>query len=94
MALRSHSVCLVPLVFSLLNVGASTAKAIAQTTFPFNAVYKTEVTLTPILSINVSKAFVSGFNPDTYRFLIGAWHCHAPTSVFVSFIIKMKWYYL
>ncbi|WZF16849.1 hypothetical protein WKK05_30660 [Nostoc sp. UHCC 0302] len=64
MALRSHSICLVPLVFSLLSVDASTAKAIAQTTFPFNAAYETEVNLIPIPSTDVSKAFVSGFNPD------------------------------
>ncbi|MEH1984844.1 MAG: hypothetical protein V7K80_04245 [Nostoc sp.] len=31
--------CLIPLVFSLLSMGASTAKAIAQTTFLFDVVY-------------------------------------------------------
>ncbi|ACC81692.1 hypothetical protein [Nostoc punctiforme] len=66
MALRSHSlnICLVPLVFSLVSVGASTAKAIAQTIYPFDVVYDTEVTLTPIPSTDVSTAFVSGFNSD------------------------------
>ncbi|WP_375498719.1 hypothetical protein [uncultured Nostoc sp.] len=65
MALQSYSrVCLIPLVFSLVSVGTSTAKAIAQTTFPFDVVYDTNVTLTPIPSTDVSKAFVSGFNPD------------------------------
>ncbi|MEH1837457.1 MAG: hypothetical protein V7L20_01525 [Nostoc sp.] len=65
MALQLYAqVCLIPLVFSLLGVGASTAKAIAQTTFPFDVVYNTEVTLTPIPSTDVSKAFVSGFNSD------------------------------
>jgi hypothetical protein len=65
MALLSYSrVCIVPLVFSLLSVAASTAKAIAQTTFPFEVVYDTQVTLTPISSTDVSKAFVSGFNSN------------------------------
>ena len=65
MALQLYrQVCLIPLVFSLLGVGASTAKAIAQTTFPFDVVYNTEVTLTPIPSTEVSKAFISGFNSD------------------------------
>ncbi|MEH1860271.1 MAG: hypothetical protein V7L21_20235 [Nostoc sp.] len=64
MTLRSHSICLVLLVFSLVSVGASPAKAIAQTIYPFDVVYNTEVTLTPIPSTNVSKAFVSGFNSD------------------------------
>lgn len=66
MTLRSHgiSICLVPLVFSLASVGASSAKAIALTIYPFDVVYNTEVTLTPIPSTDVSKAFVSGFNSD------------------------------
>lgn len=64
MTLRSQSICLVGLVFSLLSVGASTAKAIAQTIYPFDVVYNTEVTLTPIPLTNVSKAFVSGFNSE------------------------------
>jgi len=25
-------------------------------------------------------------NLDTHRFLVGAWHCHAPTNVFVSLL--------
>jgi len=45
-------------------VGANTTKAIAQTIYPFDVVYNTEVTLTPIASTNVSQAFVSGFNSD------------------------------
>lgn len=60
-----NRVCLIPLVFSLLGMDASTAKAIAQTTFPFKVVYDTEVTLTLIPSTDISKAFVSGFNSDT-----------------------------
>lgn len=64
MTLRSHSICLVGLVFSLVSVGANTTKAIAQTIYPFDVVYDTEVTLTPIPSTDVSKAFVSGFNSD------------------------------
>ena len=64
MTLRSHSICLVGLFLSLVTVGASTTKAIAQTTYPFDVVYNTEVTLTPIPSTDVSKAFVSGFNSD------------------------------
>lgn len=64
MTLRSQSICLVSLVFSLISVGASTAKAIAQTTYPFDVVYSTEVILTPIPSTDVSKGFVSGFNSD------------------------------
>ena len=64
MTLRSHSICLVGLVLSLVSVGANTTKAIAQTIYPFDVVYNTEVTLTPIASTNVSQAFVSGFNSD------------------------------
>lgn len=64
MTLRSHSICLVGLVLSLVSVGANTTKAIAQTIYPFDVVYDTEVTLTPIPSTDVSKAFVSGFNSD------------------------------
>ncbi|MCC5666316.1 hypothetical protein LC653_20930 [Nostoc sp. CHAB 5784] len=64
MTLRSHNICLVGLVLFLVSVGANTTKAIAQTTYPFDVVYNTEVTLTPIPSTDVSKAFVSGFNSD------------------------------
>lgn len=45
MTLRSYnSICLVSLVFSLVSVGASTPKAIAQTTYPFEATYNSEIT--------------------------------------------------
>ncbi|MEH1872654.1 hypothetical protein [Nostoc sp.] len=64
MTLRSYGICLVGLVLSLISVGASPTKAIAQTIYPFDVVYNTEVTLTPIASTDVSKAFVSGFNSD------------------------------
>ncbi|MEH2313645.1 MAG: hypothetical protein V7K35_20105 [Nostoc sp.] len=62
--MRSHNIFLGSLVFCLLSIGANTTKASAQTIYPFDVVYDTEVTLTPIPSTDVSKAFVSGFNSD------------------------------
>ncbi|QSJ18501.1 hypothetical protein JYQ62_06925 [Nostoc sp. UHCC 0702] len=64
MTLQLRNIYLVGLVLSLISVGASTTKAIAQTIYPFDVVYDTEVTLTPIPSADVSTAFVSGFNPS------------------------------
>ncbi len=63
MSLRLPSVWLVPLV-TLLGVGSAAAKASAQTTYPFETSYNTEVTLIPIQGSDVSQAFVYGFNAN------------------------------
>lgn len=55
MLLRLHAVWLVPLALTLLlDFGLSNAKAIAQTTYPFEANFTSETTLTPIGS-NISR---------------------------------------
>lgn len=62
MILRSHTAWLVPIA-ALLSVAASAARAVAQTTYPFDLSYNTQVILTPITP-EVSQASVSGFNPS------------------------------
>ena len=57
-----HSFWLVPVV-TLLGMGI-TAKVNAQTVYPFNTSYDTEVTLIPIPSTDVSQAFIYGYNPN------------------------------
>lgn len=56
---------LIPLAFTLVGFGSITKSATAQTTYPFEAVYDTEVSLIPIPNrSNVFQVFVSGTNPD------------------------------
>lgn len=62
MILRLQTAWLVPIA-ALLSVAASAARAVAQTTYPFDVSYNTEVILTPITP-EVSQASVSGFNPS------------------------------
>jgi hypothetical protein len=56
-----HSFWLVPAV-TLLGMGI-TAKVNAQTVYPFNTSYDTEVTLIPIPSTDVLQAFISALIP-------------------------------
>lgn len=63
MILRSHTAWLVPVAMTFISVLSGAAKAIAQTTLPFDTSYETEVILEPITP-NVSRASISGFNPD------------------------------
>lgn len=63
MILRSHTAWLVPVAMTFISVLSGAAKAIAQTTLPFNTSYETEVILEPVTP-NVSRASISGFNPD------------------------------
>jgi hypothetical protein len=57
-----HSFWLVPAV-TLLGMGI-TAKVNAQTVYPFDTSYDTEVTLIPIPSTDVLQAFIFGNNPN------------------------------
>ncbi len=63
MILRTHNSWLVPVVLTSITVVSTTTQAFAQATLPFDTFYDTEVVLEP-LTPNVSKAFISGFNPD------------------------------
>lgn len=61
-----NTVCsrLIPVALTIVGLGSSVQSASAQTIFPFNTVYDTVVTLTPILGTDVSRALVVGVNPD------------------------------
>lgn len=48
MMLRSYTTWLVPVALTLVGVAADTAKAIAQTTYPFRGNYDTVINITPI----------------------------------------------
>lgn len=63
MILRSYTAWFVSVAVTLLGVAANAAKASAQTTYPFDVSYDTNVILTPITP-EVSGASVSGFNAD------------------------------
>ena len=58
------SIALIPLAFTLVGFGSSIKSATAQTVFPFDVHYDTTVILTPIPGSDVSRADVSGTNPD------------------------------
>lgn len=60
---RTHITCLVPVALTFISVGCSATKALSQTTLPFDTFYDTEVVLEPVTP-NVSKASISGFNPN------------------------------
>lgn len=63
--LRSPITWLIPLTFTLVGFGSSVKSATAQTTYPFEAVYDTQVILRPIPNrSNLFEVFVSGTNPD------------------------------
>ncbi|MBR8837449.1 MAG: hypothetical protein DSM106950_26420 [Stigonema ocellatum SAG 48.90 = DSM 106950] len=61
--LQSNIARLIPLTFTLVGFGSSIKSATAAT-FPFEVFYDTSVTLTPIPGSDVSRADVSGTNPD------------------------------
>ena len=61
--LRSHSLCLVPVALTLAVFAPSATKAIAQTTYGFEAVYDLEVTLREIAP-NISEVTVVGESAD------------------------------
>lgn len=54
---------LIPVAFTLVGFGSSVESAFAQTTYSFDTVYDTFVTLTPITA-DVSQALVLGVNPN------------------------------
>lgn len=60
---RTHITWLVPIALTFISVGCSATKALTQTTLPFDTFYDTEVVLEPVTP-NVSKASISGFNPN------------------------------
>ena len=60
--LRIYTAWLIPIAFTLGTL-AEVKSASAQTTYPFDTVYDTVVTLTPITK-DVSQALVLGVNPD------------------------------
>ena len=60
---RTHITWLVPVALTFISVGCGATKALTQTTLPFDTFYDTEVVLEPITP-NVSKASISGFNPN------------------------------
>lgn len=49
---------------ALFGFGLMGTKVNAQTIYPFETSYDTEVTLIPIPATDVSQAFISGYNPD------------------------------
>lgn len=55
---------LIPVALTCLSIGTNIQKSAANTTFPFNTVYETEVTITPIPDSDVVKATVSGTNSN------------------------------
>lgn len=54
---------LIPVALTILGFGSSVQSAFAQTTYSFDTVYDTVVTLTPITA-DVSQALVLGVNPN------------------------------
>lgn len=62
--MRSQIKWLIPLALTCFNIGSNLQKAAANTIFPFDTVYDTEVTITPIPDSDVVKALVSGTNAD------------------------------
>ncbi|MEA5598015.1 PEP-CTERM sorting domain-containing protein [Rivularia sp. UHCC 0363] len=55
---------LIPVALASFSIGSNIQRAAANTTFPFNTVYDTEVTVTPIDNSDVVKASVSGTNSN------------------------------
>ena len=61
--LRSYTAWLVPIAFTLLGFGSTLGKAVAQTTYTFDATYNVSSTSTPVTS-NVSATNISGESTD------------------------------
>lgn len=55
---------LIPVALTCLSIGSNIQRAAANTTFPFNVLYDTELTITPILNSDVVKASVTGTNSN------------------------------
>ena len=55
---------LIPVAFTFVGFASNVKSAIAQTTFPFDVVYRTDVKLEPIPSTDILVASVVGFNPE------------------------------
>jgi hypothetical protein len=55
---------LIPAALAIVGLGSFVQSASAQTVLPFNTVYDTLLTLTPITGTNVSQALIVGVNPD------------------------------
>ncbi|MBE9211163.1 hypothetical protein IQ247_00265 [Plectonema cf. radiosum LEGE 06105] len=55
---------LIPLALTCFNIGSNLQKAAANTIFPFDTVYDTELTITPIPDSDVVKAFVTATNSN------------------------------
>lgn len=64
MILRSYSAWLVPIALTLASFGTGGAKAIAQTTYPFEATYNAQITNKPTSLPNVFQTTVTGESPD------------------------------
>ncbi|WP_202895623.1 hypothetical protein [Iningainema tapete] len=62
--LRSCIPWFIPIAVTLVSFASGVKKVAAQTVFPFEAFYDTDVILRPIENTDVSIATVSGFNPD------------------------------
>lgn len=63
----SYTAWLVPLALTLVGLGTGTAKATAQTTYPFEATYNTQITNTPLEETSsgiVLKTTVTGESAD------------------------------
>ncbi len=63
MIFRTSTIWLVPVALTLISTVSDATKALSQTTLPFDTFYDTQVVLEPV-TLNVSKASVSGFNSD------------------------------
>ncbi len=63
---RFNTACfrLIPVALTIVGLGSFVESASAQTVFPFDTVYDTVVTLTPIAGTDVSQALVVGVNPN------------------------------
>jgi hypothetical protein len=64
MMMRSQIKWLIPVALSCSTLGSNLQSAAANTIFPFNAVYETEVTVTSIPNSDVVKASVTGTNSN------------------------------
>lgn len=63
MSIRSLAVCLAGVSATIVSFGLSGTKVIAQTVFPFEAVYESENTLVPITE-NVSRVTITAFSAN------------------------------
>ncbi len=64
MSLNTTCSRLIPVALTIVGLGSFVQSASAQTTYLFDTVYDTVVTLTPIMGTDVSQALVVGVNPN------------------------------